>query len=105
MEHFDCCVTCRYFRRDAQPGTPVDAGQRMWCIKHDRLLYGDVQTKTSPICNGYCPKEGEGSEWLNVIKKFPPGEIWSFELYVPSEKLVEIKDLPLIDPMTGDLRA
>lgn len=103
MEHIDYCVTCLHFRRNARAGIPIDAGQRMWCARHDRLLRGDLNSRL-PICCEYCPEEGDGSEWLHVIKRFPRGEIWSFDLYLPSEKLIEIKDLPLIDPLTGDLK-
>lgn len=75
---------------------------KQWCLEHKRLLPKEVN-KDLLICCDYEPSDPRASEYQDVIKAFPKGELWSFLMYYPSKKFIDLAELPLINPDSGEL--
>lgn len=102
MEFFYFCLTCSSYRRDVPAGTPFLLGQKRWCIQHRVSLPAEVGEKHL-ICCDFSPKDARATEWKQNIEMFPKGELWSFPIYSPFYKFIEISELPKVDPETGEV--
>lgn len=101
MEFSYSCVTCSNVRRKRDTVVVYDE-TKMWCAFHSVSLPVGKGSKDI-ICSDFKPEDPRADEWQSVITRFPKGELWTFELYRPSQKFAVIADLPRVDPQTGDL--
>ena len=102
MEYYYYCITCAEHKRNELPGTPISPDQKQWCVKHQTLLPKEVG-KDLLICCDFEPSDPRATEWQNIIKAFPKGELWSFTGYLPSRKFINIAQLPFVNPDSGEL--
>lgn len=102
MEFFYYCLTCSKYRRNAPPGTVSLPSQIRWCTRHQVLLPVEVGDEHL-ICCDFSPADPRATEWAKNIAQFPSGELWSFEMYRPAYKFVEIAELPRVNPSTGEV--
>ena len=98
------CITCRYVATSGLYGTVADSAKNIQCCAYHKkfLPLKDVGTYHLVCCNFYPNRLGvcEESELRFIAEDIPPGELWSYPVYYPAKKWLNISDLP---DLTNDL--
>ena len=104
MEVFTCCTTCHYVATSGLYGTVSDPALHIQCCAYHKkfLPLTDVNAHRLVCRNFYPYRLGvcEEPELRFVAEYIPPGELWSYLVYYPAKKWLNIADLP---DLTDDL--